>query len=535
MARAVCSLLLLAAAASAWPLPLPQPSSMTLAGPLLSLSPANFSFVVSGGGAPSPRLARAFSRAAALLFLRAEPAGGAPPLPPPASPALTSLVVTLAAADGGAPPTLASSERYTLTLPAAGGAGTLAADTVFGALRGLETLTQLVFFNGAGAGGFGAAAAVVDDAPRFAWRGALVDTARHFLPLPALFAAIDALAAAKMNVFHWHIVDDQSFPYVSAAFPLLSAAGAWAPSHTYAAADVAGVIAYASDRGIRVVPEFDTPGHSQSWGRGQPGLLTPCYNASGPDGTFGPIDPTREENFAFLTTLFAEIAGVFPDEYVHVGGDEVVFDCWATNPAVLAWMAARGMGANFSLLESYYVQRVLDIVQGLGKIPVGWQEIYDNKLNLTSQTVVSAWKNPFAAGQDELAKVTGAGFQTLLASGWYLNYEAYVNGGQWRQFYLNDPHNFTGTPAQKALVIGGEWSMWAEFVDATNFISRSWPTAAAVAERLWSPASVSSLDDAAARVQAFACRLVARNIPAEPADGPSFCPVEYAFTYAPPA
>lgn len=173
-------------------------------------------------------------------------------------------------------------------------------------------------------GAFIVTTATVTDAPRFPWRGALVDTSRHFQPLPALYAFVDALAYSKMNVLHWHITDDQAFPFVSAAFPALSGEGAYAApatSHTYSPADVAAVIAFAKDRGVRVVPEFDTPGHSQSWGLGQPGLLTACYNATGPDGTYGPIDPTVNSTWAFLEALFAEVAGVFPDAFFHVGGD----------------------------------------------------------------------------------------------------------------------------------------------------------------------------------------------------------------------
>jgi hexosaminidase len=318
---------------------------------------------------------------------------------------------------------------------------------VFGALRGLETFSQMVGYLGAS---FLVNAAMVNDAPRFQHRGALVDSSRHFLALPALQAFVDALAYTKMNVLHWHIVDSQSFPYVSAAFPNLSAAGAYPPveRHTYSQADVVTLVSYAKDRGVRVVVEFDTPGHSDSWGLGQPSLLTPCYNSSGaPDGTFGPINPTLDSTWAFLTAFFTEVAAVFPDPYLHVGGDEVGFDCWRSNPSVVAWMAAHGMAGNFSALESYYVQRLLKLVQALGKTPVGWQEIFDNGLELTPDTLVHVWKNPFAAGQLELARVTAGGQKALLSAGWYLNYISY--GPVWEAAYSQDPLNFTGTPAQK--------------------------------------------------------------------------------------
>lgn len=228
------------------------------------------------------------------------------------------------------------------------------------------------------------------------------------------------------------------------------------------------------------------------------------------------------------------MAGAFPDDFLHVGGDEVGYDCWESSPSVNAWMAAHGMAGNYTALESYYVQRVLNLVGNIGKSTVGYQEIFDNGLDIPKTTIVDVWKNPYQTGQEELARVTAAGYPALMASGWYINYEGYVNGGQWTQYYNQDPTNFTGTAAQKALVIGGEFSLWAEFIDSTNLISRGWPSGAAVAERLWSPSTVTSIADATVRIQGHACRLVARGIPAEPPSGPSFCATEFAFSYVPP-
>jgi hexosaminidase len=263
-----------------------------------------------------------------------------------------------------------------------------------------------------------------------------------------------------------------------------------------------------------------------------------------------------------LTSFFEEVTGVFPDAFLHVGGDEVSFDCWQSSPSVNAWMAAHGMAGNYTALESYYVQRVLNLVNGLGKSTVGYQEIFDNGLTIPTSTIIDAWKNPYAAGQVELAKITAAGYPALMSSGWcvrlwdaswgaaralvaricpsfyapcrYINYEAYVNGGQWQTYYLLDPTNFTDDRAQKSLVLGGEFSLWAEFIDSTNLLSRGWPSGAAVAERLWSDASVTSIADASVRIQGHTCRLVARGIAAEPASGPSFCFTEFDFAYNPP-
>jgi hexosaminidase len=347
---------------------------------------------------------------------------------------------------------LETDESYQLTVQYTGYVN-LVAPTAYGAVRGLETLSQLVDYDPP-SGNFYATVGEIVDAPVFRHRGALLDTSRHFLPLSAILAFIDALSYNKVNVLHWHIVDDPSFPYVSAAYPSLSAQGAYgapnatvATAHTYPPADVQAVINYARLRGIRTLAEFDTPGHSGSWGLGQPGLLTQCYNTTTGQpipGSFGPIDPTNPANFGFLQGLLSEVATVFPDRYLHVGGDEVSFTCWASSPAINAWMAANGIPAgNYAALEGYYVQKVLDMVNTLPpagtKAPMAWQEVFDNGLRLAPDTVVAVWKYhstsapaPEEAGgvtaaptltwQSEVYNVTAAGFRTVVSSPWYLNY-----------------------------------------------------------------------------------------------------------------
>ena len=182
-------------------LPWPQPASISLGGATLALDSRFFSFSIAGYGANSELLQDALARYAALLFVRAAPTAGANATTPTAA-NLTSLSVDVASSDETLG--LATSEAYTLSVPAGGGAASLAADTVFGAMRGLETFSQLVDYVGSAAAPFAFAvpAASVADAPRFAHRGALVDTARHFVPVPTLLAFIDAMAYTKLNVFH---------------------------------------------------------------------------------------------------------------------------------------------------------------------------------------------------------------------------------------------------------------------------------------------------------------------------------------------
>ncbi|XP_047481303.1 beta-hexosaminidase subunit alpha-like isoform X2 [Penaeus chinensis] len=413
-------------------------------------------------------------------------------------------------------------EHYEIKIdsPDAPTEGTIVSQSVWGILRGLESFSQLLLPSGSA---YVLNSTQIMDFPRFSFRGLMLDTARHFLPVSKLKENLDLMAMNKFNVFHWHLVDDQSFPYESAAFPNLSKLGSYSSSHVYSAADVADVVEYARLRGIRVLPEFDTPGHTKSWGPGQPGLLTKCYTNSTPDGTFGPIDPTNDANYKFLQSFFTEVTHRFPDHYVHLGGDEVSFSCWESNPAITQFMAEHNITGNYSKLEEIYVTKLLDIVANLPTKNgyLVWQEVFDNRVEVAKDTVVHVWKNS-PTWKQEIDEVTSAGYQTVLSSCWYLNYISY--GIDWHKYYECDPQEFNGTAAQQQLVLGGEACMWGEYVDRTNVISRTWPRAAVVAEKLWS-AAVHTTDAVAAtpRLEEHRCRLLGRGYDVEPL-WPSFCP-----------
>ncbi|XP_072241321.1 beta-hexosaminidase subunit alpha [Leuresthes tenuis] len=413
-----------------------------------------------------------------------------------------------------------SSERYNLSVST--GQASLNAETVWGALRGLETFSQLVYQDDFGS--YFVNKTDIKDFPRFQFRGILLDTSRHYLPVQAILKTLDAMAYSKFNVFHWHIVDDPSFPYQSRTFPDLSTKGAFHPmTHIYTQSDVRRVISYARMWGIRVVPEFDSPGHTKSWGKGQSDLLTPCYRRGIPSGTFGPVNPTLASTYQFMASLFKEVSSVFPDSYFHLGGDEVDFYCWRSNPYIQAFMQKMGFGVDFAKLQALYIEKIVNITSALNKTSIVWQDVFDYNERRSSLSVVEVWKQ--GCYLCEVRRVVKAGLRVILASPWYLDQPGPTHN--WARYYNVWPLAFTGSEEQKRLVIGGEVCMWGEYVDATNLSPRLWPRASAAAERLWSDEKqTSSVENALPRLQDFRCKLLRRGIQAEPLNV-GYCRHEY--------
>ncbi|XP_071964486.1 beta-hexosaminidase subunit beta-like [Antedon mediterranea] len=435
-------------------------------------------------------------------------------LPKVNEPSISSMIVTMDICPDY--PTLESNENYTLSVASDG--ARIKAATIWGVLRGLETFSQLIYESSDG--GLAVNATTITDFPRFLHRGILVDTSRHFIDVPTLLDNFDAMVYNKFNVFHWHIVDDQSFPYESSKYPQLSNWGAFDQRHTYTQDQVSLVISYARERGIRVVPEYDTPGHSQSWGSIND-LLTPCYKDGKATGSFGPINPILNSTYDILKDFFGEVVAKYPDHYIHMGGDEVSFDCWKSNPDITAFMKEQQFGDDYAKLEEYYMQRLLDIMSDLQAGYIIWQEVIDNGVKVRNDTVVEVWKGGYV---QEMSKVTKQGYRTILSSPWYLNYVSNPYNQDWKTYYIIEPQDFTGTAEQKALVIGGEACMWGEYVDSVNLIQRLWPRASAVGERLWSSKSVNDVPAATSRLAEHRCRMLRRGIQAEPVTGPGYCP-----------
>ena len=387
---------------------------------------------------------------------------------------------------------LGEDESYQLTVTDSG--AQITAPTTLGALHGLQTFLQLVTITPSG---FAAPAVTIKDQPRFPWRGTLIDVSRHFIPIDVLKRNLDGMAAVKMNVLHWHLSDDQGFRAESKVFPKLTGMGS--DEMFYTQAEIRDLIQYAHDRGIRVVPEFDMPGHSRSWVIGYPEL------ASGP-GPFtledgDPIlDPIREETYKFLEKFIGEMGKLFPDAYFHIGGDEVDGKQWNANPKIQEFIHAHGMKNNQDL-QAYFNQRLEKILTRNHKTMVGWDEILHP--NLPKTIVVQSWR-----GQQSLALAAQQGYRGLLSYGYYLDL-------MWpaARHYAIDPMSGAAaalTPEQKALILGGESCQWAEWVTPENVDSHIWPRNAAIAERLWSPQDVTDVNSMYARMHAESRTRIAR-------------------------
>jgi len=386
---------------------------------------------------------------------------------------------------------LGEDESYELTVTDSG--AKLTAPTSLGVLRGWQTFLQLVQITPTG---FAAPAVTIKDQPRFPWRGTMIDVSRHFIPIDVLKRNLDGMAAVKMNVLHWHLSDDQGFRAESRKFPRLTGMGS--DGMFYTQDEIRDLIAYAHDRGIRVIPEFDIPGHSRSWFLGYPELSsgTGPYTLEG--GGIDPImDPTRESTYKFLEKFIAEMAKLFPDEYFHIGGDEVDGKQWDANPQIQAFIHAHGMKNNQDL-QAYFNQRLQKILAKNHKTMVGWDEILHPDLPKT--IVVHSWR-----GQKSLAAAAKQGYSGLLSYGYYLDL-------MWpaSQHYAVDPMSGDAaslTPEQQKSILGGESCQWAEWVTPENIDSHIWPRNAAIAERLWSPQNVTDVSSMYTRMNAVSLDL----------------------------
>lgn len=363
------------------------------------------------------------------------------------------------------------------------------AKTDVGAIRGLETLLQLTqnneinyFFPGV----------TITDSPRFVWRGLMIDAARHFQPLDVIKRNLDAMASVKMNVFHWHLTDDQGFRVESKIYPKLQEFASDGQFYTHE--QIKDVVAYADDLGIRVVPEFDVPGHASALLTAYPELGSKegyDYSIERFAGVFNPtLNPTKEITYEFLDNLFTEIAPLFPDTYFHIGGDENEGKHWDENESIQIFKKEHNLKDNHDL-QTYFNVKLEKILNKLGKKLMGWDEIMTP--NMPTTAVIHSWRGEQEAlpKGGSLIAAAKAGYQTVLSNGYYIDRMLSVE-----HHYSVDPiGDVELTKEERSRILGGETTMWSELVTPLTIDSRIWPRTAAIAERYWSPKEVNDIEN----------------------------------------
>ncbi|KAH7548014.1 hypothetical protein ACOSP7_032674 [Xanthoceras sorbifolium] len=404
------------------------------------------------------------------------------------------------------------------------GEATIEANTVYGALRGLETFSQLCSFD------FETKSVQVykapwyiQDKPRFAFRGLMLDTSRHYQPVNVIKEIIESMSYAKLNVLHWHIIDEESFPLEVPSYPKLWQ-GAYTKWERYTVDDAYEIVSFAKMRGINVMAEVDVPGHAESWGAGYPDLWpSPTCRE--------PLDVAKNFTFDVITGILADMRKIFPFELFHLGGDEVHTDCWNSTPHVKQWLQDHNMTTKEAY--RYFVLRAQEIAISKNWTPVNWEETFNAfAKKLDPRTVVHNWLGPGVC-----PKAVAKGFRCIYSNQgvWYLDHLDVP----WDNTYTAEPLEGIDEVSQQELVIGGEVCMWSETADSSNVQQTIWPRAAAAAERLWSRREAISSENitltALPRFHYFRCLLNRRGVQAapvtnffarQPPTGPGSCYVQ---------
>ncbi|RHZ77478.1 hypothetical protein Glove_177g135 [Diversispora epigaea] len=414
----------------------------------------------------------------------------------------------------------------------------ITAETIYGALHGLTTLSQLIYYDN----DFlkhdihheryiPFAPHKIVDYPSFSYRGLLLDTSRNYYSVDDILKTIETMSWNKLNVFHWHIVDATSWPVVSKKFPKLSEKGAYDPvTMIYTEQDIKIIDEFAKLRGIRVIPEFDMPGHTHSISKGYPDIIAcineqPRWDLYAAEPPSGQLNPAKEETYEFIRALIPEMASYFSDKYYHAGGDEIKTKCWEEDEDVENYLA-NNLGSSSETLLAKIIEEVQNTVISSNKIPMFWQETVDtHNLAITKDAIIQVW-----FGNDTVKNVIKKGYKVIVGSAeyWYLDcghggwVGNNINGNSWcdpyktwQKMYSFNPINGL-TKSEAKLVIGGETLLWSEQADPNNFEQLIWPRASAAAEVLWTGPQNLDVNEALPRLLDFRFRLVARGVKAEP-------------------
>ncbi|WP_051421389.1 MULTISPECIES: beta-N-acetylhexosaminidase [Burkholderia] len=410
--------------------------------------------------------------------------------------------LTISCKSSAMPDALTAKESYHLAVTAQG--IMLSAEEPIGVSRGLATLRQLVDLGEGATLHF----ATVDDKPRLAWRGLMLDAVTNFISVSTIKRQIDAMERVKLNVLHLELAGDNAFRVESLRYPRLTSM----TSGYYTQQQIRELVAYASDRGITIVPTFNMPGHSFALLKAYPELSATPIDPDKPAlRAVAAINPVNEATYQFLDNLFGEMAQLFPGPWIHTGGDEVAGAAWAGNADIQAFMKAHGITAKEDL-QALFVRRMDAMLARHGKTMIGWDEIADRPL--PKDVIVQAWRS-----SNSTALATADGNRVIVSAGYYLDYLwpsakfyaldpfdssaastvtpgvlAELRGNPALSWLVNEHHVAKPLPplsaGQKKRVIGAEAALWGGEFSPDEIEGRLWPRTAALAERFWSPASV---------------------------------------------
>lgn len=374
-----------------------------------------------------------------------------------------------------------------------------------GALHGLETLLQLLQNNSTS---YYFPVVEISDSPRFTWRGLMIDAARHFHPVDVIKRNLDAMSSMKMNVFHWHLADDQGWRIQLKNHPKLTELAS--DGYFYTQEEIKNIVKYADERGILVIPEIDVPGHASALLTAYPeigskvgeGKIT--YEVQRNSGIFNAtLDPTNPKTYEILSSIFDEVCPLFPGSYFHIGGDENNGKEWNANPAIQKFKKENNLVNNHDL-QTYFNMKLIPMLKKHNKKLMGWEEIMTE--NMSKDAIIHAWRgtNEGQEAGGALIKAAKSGYNTVLSNGYYIDLMLGLES-----HYLNDPlpKKIILSPEEKARVLGGEAAMWSELVTPLNIDSRIWPRTAAIAERLWSNAEVNDMNSLRKRLKTISFRL----------------------------
>jgi len=427
----------------------------------------------------------------------------------------------------------------------------ITAHSYFGARHGIESLFQLIVWDSQSSSFLLPSQLEIEDSPAFPHRGVMLDTARNFIPIENIKKLLDSMSYSKLNVFHWHVTDSQSYPLHLPSLPEFSQYGSYGVEKVYSQEQVQDVVHYAMERGIQVIPELDAPAHvGAGWEAADESFTTCVYKEPWSDWCVEPpcgqLNPAIPELYPFLETMYGDWLDAFnsPSTF-HIGQDEVHFGCWNSTPSIIDWLEDQGKGTqeeDFMFLWSHFLNESTESLasaaapaQSPGLIMWNNHLTLPQYINLLDKDkfTVQLWTDSTDLEEPTIRTVAEGGFKMIFSNhdatyldcglgGWVANGHNWCSPyKQWQAQYMNDPfailenQGVSNLEEAKSNVLGGEVALWTEQTDAFSMMSRIEPRASAYAERLWRGPSTGDWYDAERRLVIHRDRLASRNIGAD--------------------